>query len=244
LIFVVPYGILADVYGRKIVAALCLIGLVLGDMWTAMVMINFQTFPTRVALVSSAFRILGGGQTVIMPLMLAIISDAVPAKMRYFMLVSFNNIQDANKDRTRAFFYISVLFPVTELTAPPLGSHLLETIGPHLTFLLLNPLCLLGLFVIWFMPETLKASESDDDQHQIASSEPFNMRKKIHSLVTHVSENVLPLLTRPLLFIAMLAIFVNRLPRPLLGLLLQFMSAKFRWKLAQVSRVKPESSQT
>jgi MFS family permease len=83
LLLVVPYGILADIYGRRVIAGLCLTGMVLGDMWTAMILINYQTFPTKVALVSSAFRIIGGGQTVIIPIVLAIVSDSVPAELRY-----------------------------------------------------------------------------------------------------------------------------------------------------------------
>jgi MFS family permease len=79
----VPYGVLADTYGRVIIIALTLIGFVLADVWTATVMICYQIFPTRAALASSAFHIIGGGRTVIIPIILAMISDTVPPEMRY-----------------------------------------------------------------------------------------------------------------------------------------------------------------
>jgi hypothetical protein len=83
------------------------------------------------------------------------------------------------------------------------------------------------------MPETLQTNAAEHDELP-GVNEPFSMRNRIHSLVDHIQTNAFPLLKRPWLFIALMAVFVNRLPRPLLGLLLQYMSAKFYWKLAQV----------
>jgi hypothetical protein len=98
----------------------------------------------------------------------------------------------------------------------------------------MSPLSLLGLVVLWITPETLKSSEAEHIEDEAVNNETFSIRNKIDSLVNHVHDNALPLLGRPALFIALMALFVNRLPRPLLGLLLQYRSAKFHWKLAQV----------
>jgi hypothetical protein len=84
------------------------------------------------------------------------------------------------------------------------------------------------------MPETLQTSETEQDELPGVNGEPFSMRNQVQSLIAHTQTNVFPLLKRPWLFIALMAVFINRLPRPLLGLLLQYVSAKFYWKLAQV----------
>jgi MFS family permease len=211
---VVPYGILADIYGRKLISSLGLIGLVLGDLWTVTVLILYRVFPFRAALASTAFQLIGGGNAVMISVMLAIIADVA-----------------TSENRTQVFFYINVVFLVTELVAPPIGSQLSKAVGPHLTFLFTLPFALIGLVVLRFIPETLNPTNHNPG----IEPEPFNIRKKFESINIHLRESILPLLNRPLLFIALMALFVNRLSRPILAMLLQYMSAKFHWKLEQVT---------
>jgi hypothetical protein len=82
LILVVPYGIAADIYGRKTIIIICMVGMTLANLWTALVMILYNTFPVNAALFSTAFLLIGGGNPVIIPIVLAMISDYMPAELR------------------------------------------------------------------------------------------------------------------------------------------------------------------
>jgi hypothetical protein len=132
------------------------------------------------------------------------------------------------------FLYLQVVILATELIAPPIGSALLKASRPQNIFLFVPPLALLGLVVIAFVPETLKTAADDAPDHGTESN-GLNLRGKFVSMRTHVRDSVLPLLKRRLLFIGLMALFVNRMSRPILSMMLQYMSAKFHWKIEKVT---------
>lgn len=82
LLFAVPYGILADARGRKLVAGACLLGLILRDAWTFVVLYFHDTFPLRAIYAAPTFVILGGGTTLFGPMIMAIVAAAVPEAFR------------------------------------------------------------------------------------------------------------------------------------------------------------------
>lgn len=82
LLFAVPYGILADARGRKLVAGACLLGLILRDAWTFVVLYLHDTFPLRAIYAAPTFVILGGGTTLFGPMIMAIVAAAVPEAFR------------------------------------------------------------------------------------------------------------------------------------------------------------------
>ncbi|RTE68955.1 hypothetical protein BHE90_016667 [Fusarium euwallaceae] len=83
LILAIPYGVLADSKGRRLVTGLGLLGFVLRDIWAFAVLYFHQTFPVRAVYAAPAFLVLGGGSTVISPMIMAIIAAATPEESRY-----------------------------------------------------------------------------------------------------------------------------------------------------------------
>lgn len=83
LILAIPYGVLADSKGRRLVTGLSLLGFVLRDIWAFTVLYFHGVFPVRAVYAAPAFMVLGGGSTVISPMIMAIITAAIPEESRY-----------------------------------------------------------------------------------------------------------------------------------------------------------------
>ncbi|KAM0543703.1 hypothetical protein ACHAPJ_012152 [Fusarium lateritium] len=82
LVLAIPYGLLADSKGRRLVTGLSLLGFVLRDLWAFAVLYFHETFAVRAIYAAPAFLVLGGGSTVIGPMILAIIAAAIPEASR------------------------------------------------------------------------------------------------------------------------------------------------------------------
>lgn len=82
LLFALPYGILADKRGRKLVIGLGLLGQMICDSYILLILYFFNVFPTRAVLAASAFRCLGGGNAILLATCHAIIADASPSETR------------------------------------------------------------------------------------------------------------------------------------------------------------------
>jgi hypothetical protein len=87
IILMVPYGILADIRGRKFVIYLCSLGLFLADMWMVLVLSLWHVFPTQAVYVSTVFKTIGGGNNVAGALFLAIIADVCTPETRQVLIL-------------------------------------------------------------------------------------------------------------------------------------------------------------
>lgn len=82
LVLAVPYGMLADLRGRKLVAGLCILGFTLRDICYFLVLYFYQLFPRRAVYAAPLFTVLGGGTTVVNPMIMAIIAGAATESSR------------------------------------------------------------------------------------------------------------------------------------------------------------------
>jgi len=82
IVLLVPYGLLADIRGRKFVIYLSLAGMFLGDMWIVIVMYCWQFFPIKAMFASSAFQLIGGGNNVAVALFFSMIADVCTPNTR------------------------------------------------------------------------------------------------------------------------------------------------------------------
>lgn len=83
LVLAVPFGILADKKGRRLVMGLCLLGFLLRDIWTFATLYFYRVFPLRAVYAAPLTAIIGGGPTVISPMLLAVVAASIPADSRY-----------------------------------------------------------------------------------------------------------------------------------------------------------------
>ena len=142
---------------------------------------------------------------------------------------------------------MNVVVLLSELLAPPLGSFLMESIGPHRTFILGPPLEFLGLLIIPFlcdepivkddrMDASQEASEADSvEQPEEALNWSHGIRNKIQGTICYVRRDFISLLCHNSLLLGLLALSVHKVARPILELMLQYMSARFGWPLSRVS---------
>src|ERR1700744_4718281 len=135
----VPFGILADTYGRIIISFIGIVGVSLGYLWLFAVLYFYQTLPFSLVYAYPVFFCIGGGPSIITALILAIITDVAPKEIR-----------------TTVYFYIHTVAIVTMLVGPPIGSILMDAYSPQTAFLWTLPPRVVSLLLLFLIPETSK----------------------------------------------------------------------------------------
>ncbi|KAL7275200.1 hypothetical protein RUND412_001879 [Rhizina undulata] len=230
LLVAVPYGILADRKGRRLVMFLTLTGQILAEVWILIVCNFYKIFSLNLVWATSLFQLIGGGPSVIVALLLSIVADVAPENRRATM-----------------FFYLSATMLTTEMIAPPLGSYLMQPNSDSTVdnikslwrpLLIALPIQSLGFLVISFLPETLKAPSMADDS--ATDYETSEIRDKCipHKLLSQSlallrKSKALRTVLSPRILLCLMGCLVTRLGRQSLDILLQFVSKRFGWTLAQ-----------
>lgn len=147
---------------------------------------------------------------------------------------------------------MQVVLLITELIAPPLGAVLMKALGPHFAFLTAVPLEALAFVVLGFIPNTKSSDSAPSDIEGPEREEPQpangegeesmndeNLSKnKVLQALSHLSHNirhgVRTLGSHKSLLVGLLALVVAKMARPMLELILQYMSVRFGWPLAKV----------
>jgi hypothetical protein len=82
LILAIPYGMLADSKGRKLVLALSLIGIILESIFTFIALQPGSFFPFWMIYASTIWLIIGGGVVVMTNIIMTIVADIAPPEIR------------------------------------------------------------------------------------------------------------------------------------------------------------------
>ena len=130
--------------------------------------------------------------------------------------------------RTQAFFHVHIVVLVSEMVAPALGVLLMHAIGPHLTFLVGIPVEALGFIALFFIKEQA-GDAGDGNRDSVGEQAEPTFQVKTQGLLAnlvHYMRNfdVGSILTDRLVFIGLLVRPVQKLSRPMLELILQYMS--------------------
>lgn len=75
ILLAIPYGIVADRWGRRFVFCLGVAGLLLGQIWNGFICYFWNVFPVRAYWSSSVFLVIGGGNAVLQNMLFATLSD-------------------------------------------------------------------------------------------------------------------------------------------------------------------------
>ncbi|QDS76647.1 hypothetical protein FKW77_008143 [Venturia effusa] len=200
-----------------------MLGIALSENWVLTVLLFPNIFPVHATWLSPLFRVLGGGIPVLVGSCWAMFAGLSPPELR-----------------TRIFFYIGIVQMTTQLVGPMAGLLLMETVGPYVTFFLGIWLQVLGLPILLLLPSTIAKNEQvlDNDPNAPLAVSPewnlTNIKEQLNGLLAHFRESVLPLL-RPTIIIGLLAMFFNCLVQPIIQILMQYMSVKFRWLISQMA---------
>jgi hypothetical protein len=144
--------------------------------------------------------------------------------------------------RTQAFFYVHVVILVSEMVAPVIGVFLLDAIGPHFTFLAGIPVKALGFIALLLIKE--HDAKGHDRIHDPEAEESDlaaqgKIRRPWANLIRYIRKDIGDILVNRAVFISLLVLPVQKLSRPMLELILQYMSFKFEWPLSRVSAFRP-----
>ncbi|KAI1745725.1 major facilitator superfamily domain-containing protein [Xylaria scruposa] len=210
----IPYGALADRFGRSKVLTLAFCGVIMNESWVAIVCAWPQVFPIRAALFSGVFTLVGGGPTTVVSMAFAIISDACRADQR-----------------TTAFSMLQVGFLLSELISTPLGAAFIA-VNPWIPIVtaiatrIVFTLVLFAASVRYGDAERLtkKSPTNDVDESSPLSNETGAQRR--YGAISWITKDV------ALVLFAFFCVLVNREAS---DLLLQYSSIKVHWDYAKAS---------
>ncbi|KAI8945871.1 major facilitator superfamily domain-containing protein [Xylaria longipes] len=214
----IPYGALADRFGRSKVLTLAFCGVIMNESWVAIVCAWPQIFPIRAVLFSGVFTLVGGGPTTVVSMTFAIISDACRADQR-----------------TTAFSMLQVGFLLSELISTPLGAAFIAVNPwiPIVTAIATRIAFTLVLFagsVRYGNAERLKKKSPTndiDESSPAASPLPNDTGAQYrYGAVAWITKDV------ALVLLAFFCVMVNREAS---DLLLQYSSIKVHWNYAKAS---------
>lgn len=223
LFVAIPFGILADRYGRRPVLLLAILGALLQDVVSKAVLWYPDLINPRFIWLSSAALLLGGG-------------DAVSGSMVFLVVADVALPQQ----RASLFFLLTACGLLSELVATPL-SALLMSKDPWIPYFMYSGLTLLGGTVpLLLLPETLPKSPPeaetssceasvDEDQEQSAPSDTTSLLPIGASFASRLR----PLMKRNVVAV-LLAFFVSALGRQSTSFLLQFIRKRFNWTYEKV----------
>ncbi|KAI0192750.1 MFS multidrug transporter [Xylaria flabelliformis] len=211
----IPYGALADRFGRSKVLTLAFCGVIMNESWVAIVCAWPQVFPIRAVLFSGVFTLVGGGPTTVVSMAFAIISDACRADQR-----------------TTAFSMLQVGFLLSELISTPLGAAFIA-VNPWIPIVIaiatriIFTLVLFAASVRYGNAERLTKKSHIDESSSPASpisTETGSQRR--YGAVSWITKDV------ALVLFAFFCVLVNREAS---DLLLQYSSVKIHWNYAKAS---------
>ncbi|RDA88435.1 hypothetical protein CP532_5559 [Ophiocordyceps camponoti-leonardi (nom. inval.)] len=154
LVVQVPFGIIADKYGRRTVLSLSFVGCILQTSWIILVLLFPDIFSIWAILYGSIAFTIGGGSQMGGAMIWTIVADVTPIA-----------------DRTTVFYWLHSLSLILAVVINPLAALLLSInpwIGMWLGFVTL----LVGVLVIYMIPETLSLRRHDDDDNSSPGSAP------------------------------------------------------------------------
>lgn len=228
LIVAIPFGILADRYGRRPVLLLTILGALLQDIMLKAVLWYPDLINPRFIWLSSAALLLGGG-------------DAVCGSMVYLVVADVA----LPEQRASLFFLLTACGLIAELVATPLSAVLMAR-DPWIPYFMYSGMSLLsGTLPLLFLPETLPkptpgtealqdATSVNHDGEQPTPSAAASSLPTIPSLVSRLR----PLKERNVVAV-LVAFFVSALGRQSMSFLLQFIRQRFSWTYEKVRPLKP-----
>ncbi|KAG9230479.1 major facilitator superfamily domain-containing protein [Amylocarpus encephaloides] len=237
------FGRLADIKGRKFVFLINLVPLYVSTIWISVVCYFFSTFPDPKSLwLSSLGYFVGGGPQMLGTMLLAMIADVTP-----------------EFDRAKAFVFVAVSQLIVEFFLAEVGAFLLAK-DLYLPLQIGLPIAILAIPTMLLMPETLsslnrphvdfQALPTDDGQSSTTTSPPVGQRgtgwnfrirfwNYFDALFTCSSLIFSGLWRKRKILIIFLVFFVGVLDRGTFAHVLQYISKKFLWKIAEAGVLAP-----
>ncbi|GJC82700.1 efflux pump ustT [Colletotrichum liriopes] len=142
----IPYGVIADKYGRRPVLSLAMLGITLEFLWMLQPLLWPDVLPLWTVWFGAVFQFIGGGAGMVQAMTWTMISDVVP----------ISNL-------TAVYYKIIAVAFGGELVVAPLSAYLLSK-NPWLPLTAGMVLLILGACLPPFIPETLELRRAADEE--------------------------------------------------------------------------------
>ncbi|KAF8247774.1 hypothetical protein K440DRAFT_550458 [Wilcoxina mikolae CBS 423.85] len=224
LLVAIPLGIYADKWGRKSVLYCNILSGLLYYGWVVVVCFFDNKFKPFDVVACAVFYFIGGGPSIFTAMVLSIVADATP-----------------EGSRTTVFYHVQCIVQLVQVLAPLVGS-ILVTCGIWIPFYLGLSIQFAQFFVVPLLPytnpETPKEILTTEESSLLTRAPLPNQRTLndghgIHNQ-SHSSIPPPPHPSRCIRIIALATFFVATLGRSIVGTLLQYVSLRYDWTLAQV----------
>ncbi|KAI0976804.1 major facilitator superfamily domain-containing protein [Xylaria arbuscula] len=213
-----PWGLAADKLGRKPVVAVAMTGLLVGALIELAVVYWSNVFPITAIWASSAGQLLGGGNGVLIAVVLSMIADATN-----------------EEDRAIAFLRIHVASLCGNLLSPSLAGLVMEKAGPWVSPLIGIGLFGLGGIALFFLPETRPCKDVSQEALESDISKPGSTVSQIFGQF----RDSLSILKSPSLILLFLTALCSMpVMDSTLQFLNQFVSKRYQIKIAQTGYVQ------
>ncbi|KAA8651283.1 hypothetical protein EYZ11_009188 [Aspergillus tanneri] len=220
IILALPFGVMADRVGRKKVALLSILGLMMQEVAMRVICWYSNIIPLQAIWFTPLFQICGGGSQIASSMVFTIVTDIYPVEKR------------ATK-----FFFIAAAILLAEILATPL-SALLMVQSPWVPYLL-GLLCeFVGVVAALVVPETLpKISDEvfDDDIPTPRRGSESLFRALLHRAGAEILRLREFITTTNNILAISVAFFAADVGKQALQLMLQYVSKRFEWSMAKAS---------
>ncbi|KAF2636287.1 MFS general substrate transporter [Massarina eburnea CBS 473.64] len=221
ILLAVPFGALADKWGRKWIFAIALAGLQFNMAWVLLIC-YFRSLPLELTWFSSAFYFIGGGPMVAVAVGMTMIADVTPPEKR-----------------TSVFLYATGAVLSSEMVAPVMSAKLMEK-GDWLPLLLALAIQQVGVTLAVLCPETLhmqdlpEPRDSDAARIELAKKEEgssFGFRAQM----ANFRDVFLFLKSDKMLMLVVFSFLGNRAGRSGLSLIIRYASKRYKWEIKKAA---------
>ncbi|KAK8118279.1 major facilitator superfamily transporter [Apiospora kogelbergensis] len=215
LLLTLPYGLVVDRFGERMIAGLSVVGYMLSCAWLAMVCYCWNVFPIWDAVLSPLIRVIGGGVPTYTSVIYALTAKHVPAQNRSLVFFIFTGGQIVG---TILSILIMAWFLDQELLFAPL-----------LFSLPLGLLCLVSLALMRPKVAAKEVCHDEIDEDRNTTS--------IKGTLRYSGGIIKQLFKDGRVLILLVAVPLAKLNTPMTELTLQYIPEKFDMSVAAVSRV-------
>ncbi|UKZ84110.1 uncharacterized protein TrAFT101_000033 [Trichoderma asperellum] len=217
LVFTLPYGLLVDRIGERLVAGINVIGYLLSCAWIIVVCYCWQIFPIWSAVLAPLFRIIGGGSPILSSIIYSIAAKSTP-----------------DSSRSLCFFFFMAAQLLTEIISITVAAQLLDH-NLLFTLMIINfpvgLLCLATLSIIRPCATHPAAPLLRDGYESVRGS-----ATKVLGSIRGSSHVLSELLQDSNVVALLVTVPVAKLVNPVTELMLQYIAKKFDLSLASASR--------
>ncbi|GAD97260.1 hypothetical protein PVAR5_5933 [Paecilomyces variotii No. 5] len=220
----VPYGVLADHWGRKPVLLLGILGLLLGEIWVRIVCLYPGVLPLRLVWLSGMWRLIGGGDIALSSIALVMVADRFP-----------------EEEIATALFRLSSAVTLSEVLATPVSAYLMAR-DPWLPFFLGLGIAILGSWSAFLMPESLNDAKaristtvSGEEETQSYPAGRDAMKQYIKGKIRDFHDSTQFIIDNRGVAVCLFALLITSISRQSTSLLLQLTSKRFHWSIANSS---------